>query len=94
MLVVMIIDYQEVSLDIIETALQRLALGEAANEIRSVKELAAKAPGDDAVLKKVQKAAMMQAKQKVRGIRRRWCICVVVEEGRNNPFIHVSNESI
>ncbi len=90
----MTIDCQEVSLDIIETALQRLVLGEAANEIRSAKELAAKAPGDDAVLKKVQKAAMMQAKQKVRGIRRIWCICVVVEEGRNNPFIYVFNESI
>ncbi len=58
------------SLDIIETALQRLALGEAANEISSAKELAAKVPQDDAALKTFQKSAMIHAKQKVRGIRR------------------------
>ncbi len=67
-----IIDFQEVSLDIIETALQRLALGEAANEIKSAKELSSKAPGDAAALIEVQTTAMMRAKQKVRGIRRRW----------------------
>ncbi len=87
-----IVDYQEVSLDIIETALQRIALGEAANEIKSAKELSSKATGDAAALIEVQTMAMMQAKQKVRGTRRRWWW---LKGGEIiHPPIRVFNESV
>ncbi len=60
-------NYQEITLDIVETAMQRLALGEAAKEVKLAKERYVKTTGDTTALIEVQKSAMMLAKQKVRG---------------------------